>query len=157
MFHHILSNFFFAVSCVVTMVSVHRFRENCCPNPQIDDCVLCVMGTSEAPLCGYAAGQKVTWDAGQHLCLHYFYYPVIPSFTNLLTNIKFYLIISSKIFYLCKWICFYVSLSEVIAFWNFHLNNMEESVLLQGKIHKLQQLFGQNWLHSNVAGYQSGG
>ena len=71
----------------------HRFRDSRPTNPQIDDCVLWVMGTSEAGLCGYAVGQKVTWDAGQHLCLHCFHSLIILSFTDFLINIKVCLII----------------------------------------------------------------
>ena len=76
----------------------HRFWTVSCSYcqlllPQIDDCVLWVMGTSEAPLCGYAVGQKVTWAVGQQLCLHCFHFLVILSTADFLTNIKLCLII----------------------------------------------------------------
>ena len=38
--------------------------------------------------------------------------------------------------------------NPVIACQSFHWNNMEKPLLLQGKIPKLQQLFGKNWLQA---------
>ena len=70
----------------------HRFREPSCYYPRLIT-VLFTVEASEAPLSRVAAGQKPTCLARQQLCLHCFHPLIILSFRDLLTNVRFYLIV----------------------------------------------------------------